>query len=193
VVWRSWWLGDVAGGVVVVPLALAWAQPPARDWRGRMLEGVLMLATVGALSAIALSAKQPLTYLVFPGLIWAALRFGPQGATLAVAVAAVQAVVVTANNLGPFHVQAPNNPRRPSTSPVLKRSKTPQNTLATELDARFGLTTTTDPWSCTSQTTGEDSIPIARLNAADCRTYVTASRTSAEESTSPLSRAAARS
>jgi signal transduction histidine kinase len=109
VVWRSWWLGDVAGGVVVVPLALAWAQPPAREWRGRVLEGVLMLATVGALSAIALSAKQPLTYLVFPGLIWAALRFGPQGATLAVAVAAVQAVVVTANNLGPFHVQAPND------------------------------------------------------------------------------------
>jgi signal transduction histidine kinase len=109
VVWRSWWLGDVAGGVVVVPLALAWAQPPAREWRGRVLEGVLMLASVCALSAIALSAKQPLTYVVFPGLIWAALRFGPQAATLAVAVAVVQAVAVTANNLGPFHVQVPND------------------------------------------------------------------------------------
>jgi integral membrane sensor domain MASE1 len=40
-----------------------------------------------ALSVIAVSADQPLTYLVFPGFIWAALRFGPQGATLAVAVA----------------------------------------------------------------------------------------------------------
>jgi integral membrane sensor domain MASE1 len=28
VFWRSWWLGGVAGGLVVVPLALAWARAP---------------------------------------------------------------------------------------------------------------------------------------------------------------------
>ena len=107
VFWRSWWLGGVAGGLVVVPLALAWAQPLAPAWRGRrVFEGALMIAAVGALSAIALSAEQPLTYLVFPSLIWAALRFGPQGATLAVAVAVVAAVLATSNALGPFHEQA---------------------------------------------------------------------------------------
>jgi integral membrane sensor domain MASE1 len=63
--------------------------------RGRLLrrggavagEGAPTIAAVIALSVIAVSADQPLTYLVFPGFIWAALRFGPQGATLAVAVA----------------------------------------------------------------------------------------------------------
>jgi integral membrane sensor domain MASE1 len=35
VFWRSWWLGDVAGGLVVIPLALAWARPPAPAWRSR--------------------------------------------------------------------------------------------------------------------------------------------------------------
>jgi integral membrane sensor domain MASE1 len=101
--WRSWWLGGVAGGLVVVPLALAWAKPRAPAWRGRgAWEGALMVAAVLALSAIALSAEQPLTYLVFPGFIWAALRFGPQGATLAVAVAVVPAVWATAQDLGPF-------------------------------------------------------------------------------------------
>jgi signal transduction histidine kinase len=103
VFWRSWWLGGVAGGLVVVPLALAWVQPLAPAWRGRgAWEGALMLAAVVALSAIALSADQPLTYLVFPALIWAALRFGPQGATLATAVAVVSAVWATSNELGPF-------------------------------------------------------------------------------------------
>ena len=107
VFWRSWWLGGVAGGLVVVPLALAWAQPLAPAWRGRrVVEGALMIAAVGALSAIALSAEEPLTYLVFPSLIWAALRFGPQGATLAVAVAVVAAVLATSNALGPFVEQA---------------------------------------------------------------------------------------
>jgi signal transduction histidine kinase len=107
VFWRSWWLGGLSGGLVVVPLACAWAQPVAPVWRGRgALEGALMLAAVAALSAIALSASEPITYLVFPALIWAALRFGPQGATLAVALAVVIAVVTTSKELGPFVEQA---------------------------------------------------------------------------------------
>ena len=103
VFWRSWWLGGLAGGLVVVPLALAWAQPLAPVWRGRgAAEGALMLAAVVALSAIALSAEQPLTYLVIPARIWAARRVGPQGATIAVAIAVVTAVWATSNELGPF-------------------------------------------------------------------------------------------
>jgi signal transduction histidine kinase len=102
VFWRSWWLGDVAGGLVVIPLALAWARPPAPLWRGRGWEGVSMIAAVVGLSAIALSADEPLTYVVFPALIWAALRFGPQGATLAIAIAVVIAVWATSHELGPF-------------------------------------------------------------------------------------------
>ena len=108
VFWRSWWLGGLAGGLVVVPLACAWAQPLAPAWRGRgALEGAAMLAAVAALSASALSAEEPITYLVFPALIWAALRFGPQGATLAVALAVVIAVVATSKELGPFVEQEP--------------------------------------------------------------------------------------
>jgi signal transduction histidine kinase len=107
VFWRSWWLGGLSGGLVVVPLACAWAHPIAPAWRGRgAFEGALMLAAVAALSAIALSAEDPITYLVFPALIWGALRFGPQGATLAVALAVVIAVVATSKELGPFVEQA---------------------------------------------------------------------------------------
>jgi signal transduction histidine kinase len=103
VFWRSWWLGDVSGGLVVIPLAVAWARRPEPAWRRRAVwEGVLMIAAVVALSAIALSADQPLTYIVFPAFIWAALRFGPQGATLAVAIAVVIAVWATSHELGPF-------------------------------------------------------------------------------------------
>jgi signal transduction histidine kinase len=108
VFWRSWWLGDVAGGLVVIPLALAWARAPARAWRGRgALQGALVIAAVAALSVIAVSAEQPLTYLVFPALIWAALRLGPQGATLGVAVAVVIAVWAASNELGPFVEHSP--------------------------------------------------------------------------------------
>jgi len=110
VFWRSWWLGGVAGGLVVVPLALAWAHPRVSAWRGRRaVEGALMLAAVIGLSVIALSAQQPLTYMVFPAFIWAALRFGPQGATLAVTVGAVIAVLATSYELGAFVELSPTD------------------------------------------------------------------------------------
>jgi signal transduction histidine kinase len=110
VFWRSWWLGDLSGGLVVLPLALAWARPLAPALRGRgAWEGALMIATVVALSAGAMSADQPLTYLVFPAFIWAALRLGSQGATLAVAVAVVIAVWAASNELGPFVEHSPTD------------------------------------------------------------------------------------
>ena len=106
---RSWWLGDLAGGLVVIPLAAAWARPAAPAWRARPWEGALVIAAVAGLSVLAASAPQPLTYLVFPALIWAALRFGPQGATLSVALAVAIAVVAASNELGPFVEHSPSD------------------------------------------------------------------------------------
>ena len=101
--WRSWLLADASGALVIIPLALAWAQPRSPAWRGRPAwEAALVLGAVVALSAIALSGNLPLMYLVFPALIWAALRFGQRGAMLAVAVTAGMTVGMTANEFGPF-------------------------------------------------------------------------------------------
>jgi signal transduction histidine kinase len=101
--WRSWFLADASGTLVIIPLALAWAQPRSPAWPGRATwEWAAAIGAVVALSAIALSGELPLTYLVFPALIWAALRLGQQAATLAVAVAAGLTVGMTANEVGAF-------------------------------------------------------------------------------------------
>jgi signal transduction histidine kinase len=103
-VWRTWWLGDSSGALIVVPLALAWYRPLVRRWqRGRVLETVAIVGTVIVLAEFATRSDRPLTYLVFPVLIWAALRFGQRGATLAVAVTALFTVWNTIHYLGPFH------------------------------------------------------------------------------------------
>jgi signal transduction histidine kinase len=103
-VWRTWWLGDSSGALIVVPFALAWYRPVVRRWQpGRGVEAALMLGSVIALAEFATRSHRPLTYLVFPALIWAALRFGQRGATLAVAVTAFFAVWNTIHYLGPFH------------------------------------------------------------------------------------------
>jgi signal transduction histidine kinase len=100
---RTWWLGDAAGALVVIPLALACYQPPPRGWaRGRALEAGAMLAAVAGTSEIAFHSDRPLAYLVFPALGWAALRFARSGATVAIAVAVGFAVWNTTHYHGPF-------------------------------------------------------------------------------------------
>ncbi|MEA2178238.1 MAG: hypothetical protein QOG77_1535 [Solirubrobacteraceae bacterium] len=102
-VWRTWWLGDFSGALVVFPLAVAWWRPAQWDWsRARALEAVVVLVAVTALSALAFRSHSPLTYLVFPALIWAALRFGQRGATLGIALTVGFAVWNTTHYMGPF-------------------------------------------------------------------------------------------
>jgi signal transduction histidine kinase len=109
-IWRTIWIGDSTGALVVLPLILVWAHSWRAGWdprrsfhnRRRVLEAAAMVAAIIGLSAIVLSSPRPISYLVFPALIWAAVRFGQRGATLAVFCAAVMAVWSTANNTGPF-------------------------------------------------------------------------------------------
>jgi signal transduction histidine kinase len=104
--WRTWWLGDTAGALVVVALALAWVPEPAAAWRRiRTRQGALMIAAAAGLGMLAFSIEGPVAYMVFPALIWAAFRFGPAGATLAIAIAAAVAVGFTAHKAGPFSQQ----------------------------------------------------------------------------------------
>jgi signal transduction histidine kinase len=92
--------------LVVLPLMLAWARDPLAAWRRiRTWEGAAVIAAVTALGVVAVSTEEPITYMVFPALIWVALRFGAPGATLAIAITAGVAIGVTANDVGPFFKQ----------------------------------------------------------------------------------------
>jgi signal transduction histidine kinase len=104
--WRTWWLADTSGGLVVVPLVLAWAPDPVGAARRiATWEGAAMVVAVAALTALAFSSQEAIKYAVFPALIWAAFRFGPPGATLSIAITAGVAIGVTANDVGLFFTQ----------------------------------------------------------------------------------------
>ncbi|CAN5189848.1 hypothetical protein BH23GEM2_BH23GEM2_09820 [soil metagenome] len=107
--WRTWWLGDMIGALVVAPVILVWgsthrALPEPR----RLLETLALAATV--ITASLLVFTFPVTrgtqaaqaYLLFPPLIWAALRFGRRGAVTATFAASVIAVWGTINGGGAF-------------------------------------------------------------------------------------------
>jgi signal transduction histidine kinase len=101
--WRTWWLGDTSGALVVLPLILVWAHRPTGAWRRiRTWEGAAFIASATVLSVVAFSTEEPVRYMLFPALVWAAFRFGPPGATLAIAITTSVAVGLTASDVGPF-------------------------------------------------------------------------------------------
>jgi signal transduction histidine kinase len=102
-IWRTWWLGDACGALVVVPFALAWWRPLPRPLEGgRLMEAALVLGATAALAELAFRSHDPISYIVFPALVWAALRFKQRGATIAVMIAVGVAVWNTTHYAGPF-------------------------------------------------------------------------------------------
>jgi len=100
---RTWWLGDLCGALLLVPLAIAWHPFPGRFLSRRAaLEGAVLIAIAASLAELAVHTHDPLTYLTFPALIWAAVRFGERGATLVVAVIASIVIWGTTHYEGPF-------------------------------------------------------------------------------------------
>jgi PAS domain S-box-containing protein len=98
--WGTWWLGDGAGVLIVTPLLLTWAteQPHRPDRSGRVSEVALLAAAIVAIPLLVAASPWPALHhyafalLVFPVLVWGALRFGAVGAatvSLAVAVLAI--------------------------------------------------------------------------------------------------------
>jgi signal transduction histidine kinase len=100
-VFRTWSLSDATGVLVVAPLVLTWAAGGPRGIRRRdLVEGAIGLAVLIVLAELAPQRDVP--YIVFPVLLWAALRMGPRGAATAMAVVSAITVWNTAQESGPF-------------------------------------------------------------------------------------------
>ena len=81
-VWRTWWLSDLSGALVFDAADPHVGDPRARRALApRPLEGVALLIILALLAE--LPSQRDVPYVVFPVLIWAALRFGPRGAATA--------------------------------------------------------------------------------------------------------------
>jgi PAS domain S-box-containing protein len=104
--WRIWWLGDAMGVLVVTPLFLT-GRDLVSVYRGwRLVEAcfllVAILVTSGAIFGGAAVHDGVLAFVVFPFVIWAALRFRVAGSALAGLLSASVAVWGTAHGYGPF-------------------------------------------------------------------------------------------
>jgi diguanylate cyclase (GGDEF)-like protein/PAS domain S-box-containing protein len=108
--WWQWWLGDAMGALVVAPALLTWSARPAPPGPGpRLGEAAALLAGLAIVSGIVFAGSlttdtpaYPLGFAILPFVVWAALRFGPRGASGATVLVSGIAVLGTVRYAGPF-------------------------------------------------------------------------------------------
>lgn len=106
-----WWTGDLLGALVVAPVFLTWAstRPVQQNTRGLVEVVLLCVGTavaaelgLGRVLSGAFATEVNYTYLLFPFVIWAALRFGARGASLMTLIVAILTVLRTVEGGSPF-------------------------------------------------------------------------------------------
>ena len=110
VAWMTWWLGDLAGALVVAPFVVLWAAGNLHSFeRTQWGEVGTIVAVTIAVGIIAFSPlieqtsyRDPLGFLALPPLLWAALRRNPRETATVVIILSCFAVWGTLAGSGPF-------------------------------------------------------------------------------------------
>ena len=117
-VFRMRFFSNVLAALTLVPLIVTWARGGISAVRGtslrRYIEAGLLavgLLIVGLVSFNARSAgpdtRPALLYLPLPLLLWAAIRFGPRGSSVALLVVSLFEIWGAIHGYGPFTLQSP--------------------------------------------------------------------------------------
>jgi diguanylate cyclase (GGDEF)-like protein len=108
--WRTWWLGDFIGILIVTPALMTWRQLlpiDSRPWYVVETTGTLVLITAVTAFVFYYQAPPgvvayPITFLPLPFLVWIACRTNPGGVSFSLCLVSAIAVVATSNGAGPF-------------------------------------------------------------------------------------------
>jgi PAS domain S-box-containing protein len=89
--WRTWWVGDAMGVILIAPLLLSLLATPLREnlivvrWQ----RAVIVLASLAFVTYLAVQTDSPAGYVVIPLAVWAAMRFEQTGAAVSALILSV--------------------------------------------------------------------------------------------------------
>jgi len=114
-IWLTWWLGDMAGDLIVAPLLILWSVDPRVRWtRRQFFEAVLLLLSLALLGQAVFGGLStgtqdyPLEFMSIPFLVWAAFRFSQREAATCIFLLSWIAIWNTLRGFGPFVRESPN-------------------------------------------------------------------------------------
>jgi diguanylate cyclase (GGDEF)-like protein len=108
--WRTWWLGDFIGILIITPALMTWRQLlPIDSPPGYVVETIGSLVLLTGVTAFVFYYQAPpgvvaypITFLPLPFLVWIATRTNPGGVSFSLCLVSAIAVVATSNGVGPF-------------------------------------------------------------------------------------------
>jgi two-component sensor histidine kinase len=109
-IWATWWMGDLAGALVITPVIVLWGTKPAR-WteRRELIQSCLIYAATIAVGLLAFSplleqspTRSSFAFLAILPLMWAALRRNQRDTATTALLLSCFAVWGTMSNEGPF-------------------------------------------------------------------------------------------
>ena len=105
-VWLEWWVGDAMGMILVTPFLLSLAsasRPPRAGSLRRPVESAVLVLALAVTCHLVFESSLPLLFLVFPIVLWAAVRLPSAVVTTVNLVVAGSAIWATVRGYGPFH------------------------------------------------------------------------------------------
>lgn len=117
--WCVWWLGDAMGILLLAPVLFTWLKIPEFKrqifWYTELLTWLTLLFNICWLVFCSRTrnayARYPLEYLLFPFVVWAALRFGIRTTAIGNLIIACFSIWGLSRDSGPFLKLAKNLPQ----------------------------------------------------------------------------------
>lgn len=109
-IWFTWWIGDFLGLLVITPLILVWFSHWPIKWKSKaFIEGFIVILLLLIVTSYVFTnqqieqvAHEAMIYLIFPFVIYSALRFTQLGAVNSVALVSGIAIYGTVIGSGPL-------------------------------------------------------------------------------------------
>ena len=104
----TWWLGNLSGAMLVIPLIYAWRSPDFDEWNLAHVSGyAILLFATALLEIIIFEQRLPAIFVLLPFLLWSALQYGKAGTTFFGTLVVAIAMWETAHGKGQFALTSP--------------------------------------------------------------------------------------
>src|SRR3989338_2948145 len=107
--WTAWWIGDMLGNLIVAPFLFIWLSKSSKKVSTKGLAELIVFSaliiaiSIFVFSSLSSSVNYPsLIYLVFPLLVWLAIRFNPKTIVSLILIISAIAIFGTVSGFGPF-------------------------------------------------------------------------------------------
>lgn len=108
--WKAWWVANTLSIMIIPPVILTWRKmPKIKISVVKVIEYFIFVVIMLGIDSIifhkifhAYIDNASSTYLIFPPLIWTALRFGVGGTAAVIFIVASVSIIETSQGLGPF-------------------------------------------------------------------------------------------